>query len=325
MLKPGQSWKDLKSEESAEGKFVPDDTIQRLGIKQNTAKPAQSLGPQPEDSPNAKVDSIKNKLNAIRKELLGEARTKDLSNEPLLLSEVKKDAFPLNTNNRSVAKDEKEAEKVANSDKTAQGEVEKAEGLCKKCGKSHGMKKCASSYRDMKKAEGIESEFSQSPLTGNSHNKMKKSEGYKRPSVNSMREQMASDQGFKPNAAGKVPAVKQDFATGVKTPKDAPQASAAVIASAAPKAPTAPKREFVQGQRFRKSVVELASDARDALAKIQKSDDPVRMKPAETHEANWKKAKELDLVQPHEKPTDYTFAALKSKVESKTKSPKLGK
>jgi hypothetical protein len=97
-----------------------------------------------------------------------------------------------------------------------------------------------------------------------SYNKMKKAEGYKKPTVSSLREQMASDQGVKANpATGKVPNVHQDHATGVKTAIP-PGATSPHPPTSAPKAPSnAPKRTFVMGTKFKKSEEEITPDEGD--------------------------------------------------------------
>lgn len=65
---------------------------------------------------------------------------------------------------------------------------------------------------------------------------------------------------------------------------------------------------------------------------VMKNDNPqaaaearIKLPADKTHEAHWEKAKSMGLTQPHEKASDYTYGALKSKVESKSKSPEVKK
>jgi hypothetical protein len=357
MIKPGQSFNDMKKEDATQGSFEPATTLQSLGISQNTAQQAKTgeLGPQPSDSSTDAVTSLRDKLKMIQTDLLNAAKTKPpISDVPVL------------------ALSEKEAEKVANGSKEAQGGVEKSES-CQKCGDMHKTEECkmGKSLRDMKKSDAMEGKMglhvlkfpsgkhgfvgtvpkdlaithadgkplsdlefdthkkSSNPAMskrsngykeptfdtreqavahaekmghkveaepakadiaktevlkadinpGKSFEQMKKAAGYAKPSVASMRNDMAASQGVAPGANGKVPSVKQDHVTGVKSavepghpnplatrPMAPPQATEAVKPSAAP---TAPKREFVQGKRMRKSDVPLKGMSMKQLFKAQ--------------------------------------------------------
>lgn len=48
-----------------------------------------------------------------------------------------------------------------------------------------------------------------------------------------------------------------------------------------------------------------------------KAEAAIKIPEKQTHAANWEKAKKMNLVKPNEKPSDYTFNALKSKIQGK--------